>query len=214
MVHLATNRERAIPEEFRSLLDGHKWHATSIAGLIGIVDSGAIELRPGYNSFCKVTLNAISLFDFGPTSTDIQSRGHWSEWCGYQQASKARARGDPQKHVGIWVRIDAAYSSENLLDAGTVHAMWKAHSVGTILPGVEGAHKGPLSIDTVDQVIVVSRNNLAEPHTWAGTPTPQTVRDVSAYIDSLPDEPLSVLELALSKARVKAEESHSGKRCE
>ena len=210
MVNWATNRERAIPDELWSLLEGHKWHATSIAGLMGILDSGSIELRQGHDSFCKVTLKAISLFDFGPTSVDIKSLGHWSEWCGYQQASRARARGDPQKQVGIWLRIDAAYVSENLLDAGTVRQMWKAHPDGKILPGVEAAHVGPLNIDKIDQVIVVSCKNLAEWRIWLGIPTSQSLAEVSAFIESLPTEPLSICELALLKARSTAARRHIG----
>ena len=205
MVDFATNRKRAIPDELWSLLCGHKWHATSMAGLIGIVDSGAIEVRPGYNSFCKTKLGAISLFDFGLTARDIESRGHWSEWCGFQQASKARACGFPEKEVGIWLQINDAYRSENLIDARTVRAKWKEHRVGNILPGIEGAHRGPLNVDHIDQVVVISRNSMAEPKTWAGTPTLETVGQISAYIDTLPAQPFSKVEQAMLNARQRPE---------
>ena len=203
MVEWVTNRERAIPDQLWALLYGHKWHATSILGLIGMVDSSAIMLRPGYNSFCKTELVAISLFDFGPTARDIKSGGHWSEWCGYQQASKARGLGFPEKQVGIWLRINDAYRSEKLIDACTVRAMWKKHLVGKILPGVEGAHQGPLNLDQIDQVVVMSQNNMAEPQAWSGMPTQETVDQISTYIDTLPAEPISQFQKAMLAVRAK-----------
>ena len=201
MVDWGTNRDRAIPGELWSLLYGHKWHATSFSGLIGIVDSGAVEVRPGYSSFCKRQLGAISLFDFGPTARDIKSGGHWSEWCGHQQASRARASGFPAKEIGIWLRIKDADRSENFIDARTLLAMWKENRVGKILPGVEGAHKGPLNTEQIDQIVVVSQRKMAEPATWVGRPTLETVGQISTYIDTLPPEPLSVWEQAMSYTR-------------
>ena len=83
MDNCGTNRENDVPDALWAVLTGHRWHATSLNGLHGVVQSGAIEIRPGYNGLCK-SLAAVSLFDFGPTAVDIKSGGHWTQWCGSQ----------------------------------------------------------------------------------------------------------------------------------
>ena len=148
-----TNLEHDVPDALWAVLCGHRWHATSLDGLRGIVDTGAIEIRSGYNGLCK-SLGAISLFDFGPTAVDIKSGGHWTQWCGSEQASLARLDGIPQKRVGVWLRVRDDYADDHLIDAGALHEIWKKN-MRNVIPEVEGGHGGPLAIAELDQVVVI-----------------------------------------------------------
>ena len=60
MDNSGTNREHDVPDVLWDALSGHRWHATSLEGLRGIVCTGAIEIRPGYNGLCK-SLDAATL---------------------------------------------------------------------------------------------------------------------------------------------------------
>ncbi len=143
MENTGTNREYSIPDELWDHLSGHRWHATSLKGLEGIVRTGAIEVRSGgYNGLCK-SMGAISLFDFGPSAEDIKSLGHWSEWCGDQQR---RRKGKPVKRVGIWLRLSDDYNNDRWIDAAALRKLSQKQLNKLVIPGVEAAHIGSLPV--------------------------------------------------------------------
>ena len=198
-----TNREHDVPDALWAVLTGHRWHATSLDGLRGVVQSGAIEKRPGYNGLCK-SLGAVSLFDFGPTAVDIKSLGHWTQWCGSQQASSAKLAGVAQKKVGVWVRVRDDYADDRLIDAAALHKIWMEKK-GNVIPGVEGGHLGPLGVAELDQIVVISALRLSAYRVWDSMPSAAVLEEVSDHIGHLPAEPLSRFELAYVRARQKRE---------
>ena len=203
-----TNLEHDVPDALWAVLCGHRWHATSLDGLRGIVDTGAIEIRSGYNGLCK-SLGAISLFDFGPTAIDIESRGHWTQWCGSEQASLARLNGIPQKRVGVWLRVRDDYADDHLIDAGALHEIWKKN-MRNVIPGVEGGHRGPLAITELDQVVVIPARRLAAFRFWEAAPSAAVLVEVSNHIEKLPAEPLSPLELVGVRVRQQRDRLQAG----
>ena len=203
MDNYGTNRKHDVPDALWDVLSGHRWHATSLDGLRGIVDSGAIEIRPGYNGLCK-SLGAVSLFDFGPTATDIESGGHWTNWCGPQQAASARAAGVPQKEVGVWLRVRDDYADDRLIDASAMRKIWtEKEDKPNIIPGVEGGHLGPIAVAEFDQIVVIRALCLSAYQVWDAMPSTGVLEEVSEHIDNLPAEPLSVWDLAVFRARQK-----------
>lgn len=208
MDNSGTNREHDVPDALWAVLSGHRWHATSPDGLRGIVHSGAIEIRPGYNGLCK-SLGAVSLFDFGPTAVDIKSGGHWTQWCGSEQASPARLAGVPQKMVGVWLRVRDDYADERLIDAAALRKIWMEKK-RNVVPGVEGGHLGPLAVAKLDQIIVISALHLSAYRVWNAMPSAPVLEEVSVHIDHLPAEPLSRIELAYVRGRRNRERLRSG----
>ena len=208
MDNSGTNREHDVPDALWAVLSGHRWHATSLDGLRGIVHSGAIEIRPGYNGLCK-SLGAVSLFDFGPTAADIKSGGHWTEWCGSQQAASDRVVGVPQKRVGVWLRVRDDYADDRLIDAAALREVWMENKLN-VIPGVEGGHRGPLAVAELDQIVVIGALHLSAYRVWNAMPSTGVLEEVSDYISHLPAEPLSRLELAYVRARQKRERLRSG----
>lgn len=208
MDNFGTNREHDVPDALWTVLSGHRWHATSLDGVRGIVHSGTIEIRPGYNGLCK-SLGAVSLFDFGPTAVDIKSGGHWTQWCGSEQASSARLAGVPQKRVGVWLRVRDDYADDRLIDAAALREIWMEEK-RNVIPGVEGGHLGPLAIAEVDQIVVISALRLSEYRVWDEMPSVAVLEDVSEHIDHLPAEPLSQFELGFVRARQKRERLRFG----
>ena len=194
MDNCGTNREHNVPDALWAVLTGHRWHATSLDGLCGVVQSGAIEIRPGYNGLCK-SLGAVSLFDFGPTAVDIKSLGHWTQWCGSQQASSAKLAGVAQKKVGVWLRVRDDYADDRLIDAAALRMIWMEKK-GNVIPGVEGGHRGPLGVAELDQIVVIPALRLSAYRVWDSMPSAAVLEEVSDHIGHLPAEPLSRFELA------------------
>jgi len=210
MDNSGTNREHDVPDALWAVLSGHRWHATSLDGLRGIVDSGAIEIRPGYNGLCK-SLDAVNLFDFGPTAVDIKSLGHWTEWCGSQQAVSDRAVGVPQKRVGVWLRVRDGYADDRLIDAATLRKIWMENEKKlNVIPGVEGGHRGLLAVAELDQIVVIGALCLSAYRVWDAMPSAGVLEEVSDHIDNMPADPLSSLELAHVRARQKRERLGTG----
>ncbi len=203
MDNFGTNRQHDVPDTLWAVLSGHRWHATSLDGLRGIVHSGAIEIRPGYNGLCK-SLGAVSLFDFGPTAVDIKSGGHWTQWCGSEQASSARLSGVPQKKISVWLRVRDDYADDRLVDAAALHKIWIEKKLN-VIPGVEGGHLGPLVVGELDQIVVIAALRLTAYRTWDAMPSTAILEEVSDHIDNLPAEPLSSFDLAYVRARQKRE---------
>ena len=201
MDNSGTNRQHGVPNALWAVLSGHRWHATSLEGLRGIVHSGTIEIRPGYNGLCKL-LGAVSLFDFGPTAVDIKSGGHWTQWCGFEQASSARLSGSPQKKIGIWLRVRDDYADDRLIDAAALREIWMKKK-RNVIPGVEGGHLGPLGVAEIDQIVVIAALCLSSYRVWDAMPSATVLKEVSNHIGHLPAEPLSRLELAYVRARQK-----------
>ena len=197
-----TNREYGIPDALWEVLGGHRWYVTSLDGLRGIVYTGSIDIRPGHESLCR-SLGAISLFDFGHSSEDVKSLGHWSEWCGSQQASRARLAGIPEKRVGVWLRVRDGYIDERVIDACELRRVWKKNLANRIIPGVEGGHVGPLAIAELNQVVAVSAVRMDEFGAWGGVPSAAIVDEVARFVENMPAEPLSHFEQVA--ARVRAE---------
>ena len=201
MDNSGTNRQHNVPDPLWAVLSGHRWHATSLDGLRGIVLAGAIEIRPGYNGLCK-SLGAVSLFDFGPTAIDIKSGGHWTQWCGSEQASSARLAGIPRKKVGVWLRVRDDYTDDRLIDAAALRKIWMEKKCN-VIPGVEGGHLGPLVVAEVDQIVVIAALSLSAYRVWDAMPSLAVLEEVSDHIGRLPAEPLSRVELAYVQARQK-----------
>ena len=208
MDNSGTNREHDVPNALWAVLSGHRWHATSLDGLRGIVHSGAIEIRPGYNGLCK-SLGAVSLFDFGPTAVDIKSGGHWTEWCGFQQAASERVVGVPQKRVGVWLRVRDDYADDRLIDAASLREIWMENKLN-VIPGVEGGHRGPLAVAELDQIVVIGASDLSAYRVWDAMPSAEVFEEASDHIDNLPAEPLSHFELARVRVRQRQERLRSG----
>ena len=208
MDNYGTNREHDVPDALWAVLTGHRWHATSLDGLRGIVHSGAIEIRPGYNGLCK-SLGAVSLFDFGPTAVDIKSGGHWTQWCGFQQASSARQAGIPQKRVGVWLRVRDDYADDRLIDAAALRKIWMENKLN-VVPGVEGGHLGSLVVAELDQIVVIAALRLSAYRVWDAMPSAAVLEEVSDHIGNLAAEPLSGLQLAYVRARQKRERLRCG----
>ena len=208
MDNSGTNRQHDVPDTLWAVLSGHRWHATALDGLRGIVHSGAIEIRCGYNGLCK-SLGAVSLFDFGPTAVDIKSGGHWTQWCGSEQASSARLGGIPQRRVGVWLRVRDDYADDRLIDAAALREIWMEKK-SNVVPGVEGGHLGPLGVAALDQIVVIAALRLAAFQVWDAKPSAAVLEEVSGHIGDLPEEPLSRLELAFVRAREKRERLRSG----
>ncbi len=203
MDNYGTNREHNVPDALWAVLSGHRWHATSLDGLRGIVHSGAIEIRPGYNGLCK-SLGAVSLFDFGPTAFDIKSGGHWTSWCGFQQAASDRVVGVPQKRVGVWLRVRDDYADDRLIAAAALREIWMENK-RNVVPGVEGGHRGPLAVAELDQIVVIAASDLSAYWVREAMPSAGVLEEVSDHINNLPDEPLAPFELAHVRARQKRE---------
>ena len=208
MDNCGTNREHDVPDALWAVLASHRWHATSLDGLRGVVHSGAIEIRPGYNGLCK-SLGAVSLFDFGPTAVDIKSGGHWTQWCGSAQASSARLGGVAQKRVGVWLRVRDDYADDRLIDAAALRKIWMENK-RNVIPGVEGGHLGPLAVAELDQIVVIAAVSLSVYRVWDAMPSAAVLEEVSDHIGKLPAEPLSPFEHAHARARQKQERLRSG----
>lgn len=208
MDNSGTNRQHDVPDTLWAVLSGHRWHATSLDGLCGIVAAGAIEICPGYNGLCK-SLGAVSLFDFGPTAVDIKSGGHWTQWCGSEQASSARVAGVPQKKVGVWLRVRDDYADDRLIDAAALHKIWMEKKLN-VIPGVEGGHLGSLAVAELDQIVVIAALRLSAYRVWDAMPSAAVLEEVSDHIGHLPAEPLSGIALAYARARQKRERLRSG----
>ena len=205
MDNSGTNRDHNVPDALWAVLSGHRWHATSLDGLRGIVDAGTIEIRCGYNGLCK-SLNAVSLFDFGSTAVDIKSGCHWTQWCGSEQASRARLAGVPQKRVGVWLRMRDDYATDRLIDAGALREIWmKEKEKRNVIPGVEAGHVGPIAITRLDQTVVIAAVRLAAFRIWDAPPSAALFENVSNHIRNLPAEPLSRFEVAHARSRQKHE---------
>lgn len=203
MDNTGTNREYSIPDELWNYLSGHRWHATSLKGLEGIVRSGSIKVKPeGYNRLCK-SMEVICLFDFGSSSEDIKSLGHWSEWCGHHQTTVERKAGMPAKRVGIWLRLRDDYNNDRLIDAAALRKISQEHLDKLVIPGVEAAHLGSLPVSKLDQVVVVRKNFLEDFKVWKSIPKTNILKEVHEHISSLPEEPFSMFEAAFLKARKK-----------
>ena len=76
-------------------------------------------------------------FDFGDTSRDCTSLGHWSEWCGYQQAKNETDEAKVQ--MGVWLEVkvelfdkqfytaeEVGKESQALINSGTVSTVGRS----------------------------------------------------------------------------------------
>ena len=140
------------------ILDGKLWHATSVLGLRGILAKRCI--RPGgrYKSSFVQAREWVSLFDFGPSSTDESGQfGRWSPWFGAEHDAK----------LSVWIEVDRNEGKERIVDAEGLRLMWHEEMArrrregengpwpGTIFPGVEGAYAGAVPIDVLKRAVVM-----------------------------------------------------------
>ena len=141
-----------LPEQLWKRLDGLLWHATEASGLSKILADG--EIRPGVgdrykNAFCR-GLGSVSLFDLGPTAVDVEGQfSNWAGWFGHQQNAR----------FAIWLEIDRAGASDDLLDAGAARRKWHEKQCKQIIPGVEACHRGPIPVALVGTVLLIARDN-------------------------------------------------------
>lgn len=139
-----------LPEGLWQQLDGRLWHATCLTGLSGILAEGQIRLYgTRYAKSAARKVEAVSLFDFGPTSDSAPSLpmfDNWNAWFGSHQACRVTA----------WLEIDRSRVAERLWDAGSVRRWWKEEGENRkFFAGVEAFHIGPVPIADVTGCLLV-----------------------------------------------------------
>ena len=88
--------------------------------------------------------------------------GHWSEWCGHQQAISERSKGIPVKSIGIWLRLRDDYIDDRLIDTAALRKISQEQLNKLVIPSVEATHIGSLPVSKLDQTVVVRKNCLAD----------------------------------------------------
>lgn len=138
------------PSALWTVLDGGLWHATGPSELARIIDDGEIRVfRTRYkNSLCK-EIDAVSLFDFGPSATDRDQYKNWNNWFGTAQKSR----------VAIWLEIDRAGVLANILDAAEAYKLWKFDESRKLFCGVEACHKGTISVAAISSILLIDRDD-------------------------------------------------------
>lgn len=147
-----------LPDALWAILDGRLWHATSPAGLQGIMSDGAIRIvgHRYASSFCRAA-DSVSLLDFGPAAAHFEHQfDNWFGWFGRQQDCR----------IPVWIEIDRSAVAPNLLDAGEARQRWRAQLAAQpvpfgmqIIPGVEACHRGPLPISSIRSVLLIDRHD-------------------------------------------------------
>jgi hypothetical protein len=133
-------------------LDGRLWHATSPAGLEGILTSGEIRItsRRYAGSLC-LSLNGVCLFDFGPSAAVVERQlNNWYGWFGQQQNCR----------VSAWLEIDRDAVRLALRDAGQIRVLGRTTPGRLYIPGVEACHVGPVPMEALRSVLLIDRHDL------------------------------------------------------
>ena len=141
-----------LPSSLWNALDGGLWHATSPAGLKGILQDGEIRVfRDRYlNSLCK-KLCGVSLMDFGASASDRPGQfRNWSGWFGHQQDCR----------VAVWIEINRQTVSSSLLNAEAARALLSKGNHGRqLIPGVEACHRGAIPATALAGILCVDRHD-------------------------------------------------------
>ena len=176
-----SNKQHNVPDALWAVLVWHRWRATSVDGLRGIVEDGKIKPGSHYGSVCG-SLGAVSIFDFGPRAKDCGLCEHWSRWCGRHQAELVSLGSYSGNTAGVWLRVQDAYASPDMIDP---EALWERSESQwhlKIMRGVEGAHMGALQTSEIDQVVVIDESMTFR--VWDGGPS-EVVDEVTQYVNAL-----------------------------
>jgi hypothetical protein len=170
-----------LPNALWQHLDGRLWHATSYAGLKGILADGEIRVVGcRYTNSLARLVDGISLFDFGPSATLCDSQfSNWIGWFGRQQECR----------VPIWLEIDRHSVADNLIDAGAFYALWReCHLSSRVIPGVEACHRGPLPTSAVTAALLIDRYDHGRFHHLAA-PIDHLLERLVEFERALPPPP-------------------------
>ena len=156
-----TNLDRYLPEELWNKLDGRVWHATSLRRAKAILKCSEIRVQEdGYHGLNKYK-GRICVFDFGNTSRDCFSQGHWSEWCGYQQAISEG--NDAKVKIGVWLEVKVELLDKKFYTAKEVGEESQAlinsgngkHS--RHIPGCEGGIEGRIAVEAIGEGLAITQ---------------------------------------------------------
>ena len=182
MADWPSNSQHHVPDALWAALVWHRWHATAVDGLRGIVEDGIIKAGSHYDSVCG-SLGAVSIFDFGSRAKDCRLLEHWSRWCGRYQAEQVSLGSYSGKAAGVWLRVRDAYAGSGMIDPETLWECSKSQWFLKIMRGVEGAHMGVLPMSEIDQVVVTDESMAFR--VWDSGPS-EVVDEVTQYVDALP----------------------------
>ena len=150
------------------ILSGGLWHATSLNGLLGIIEDGVIRPGEKYKSSFAGARKWVSLFDFGPTARDEWGQWkNWNQWFGSAELDNECCRWENFKqwcdktYFSAWLEIDREAGASKVVEAEALRRCWdKAPEkssgetwLGQYIPGVEGAFKGNLPTCLVMRVV-------------------------------------------------------------
>src|SRR5713101_4436516 len=151
-----------LPPELRE----HLWHTTLPHRYEAILRTGSIVPNPNipdserwktsggpkYYPYVRV-LGGVSLFDFRSFDPVAYSEKYpissWREFVPYRRDWGS----------AIWLQIDRSQIGSSFIDADTLVAKWKEDNAygHTIMPRIEAAHIGPLSLCVVTRVLQVGK---------------------------------------------------------
>lgn len=142
-----------VPEQLWAALNGGLWHATSLAGLRGIIAAREIRIIGAryHGSFCRSKM-AVSLIDFGDAASP--SKMQWNNvlgWFGQQQGSR----------VAVWLEIDRSDVSDYLLDSFVARELWLSCPSSTFIPGLEACHCGPIPMAAIPNLVLIDGHDRA-----------------------------------------------------
>ena len=167
------------PSSLWETLDQRLWHATSSQGLEGILNDGEVRITGDrYTGSLSRHLRCVSLFDFGPTAVKFENQfEHMCGWLGHQQKSR----------IAIWLEVDRDAASDNILDAGTMHKIWKEQKK-QLIPGFEAGHKGSIPLCRLKGALLIDYhdNSLS---TYHGGVNEGLICELEEFEQSLPSPP-------------------------
>lgn len=140
-------------------LDGRLWHATSVAGLEGILREGIIrpDATTRHHAAYVRSIGAVSVFDLAEPDSGISIiASHWSHWCRGEIATP------------YWLEIDRAAVAGQYLDPRETLRRWRKRPEpdGTpetrLIANIEAAHVGPIPIASIIDIVAVDDGRQAE----------------------------------------------------
>ncbi len=157
--------------ELLPVLGNGIWHTTSEARYQGILKSKSIQPEPGipdserwhtlagakHYPYAR-SLGGVSLFDFQGFDPESYSTKYplssWREFVPFRR----------QWGVAIWLEVERSKVGDSYISPEALLERWKkAESWGhNLLPLLEAAHIGPISITAISKVLAVSENGYKE----------------------------------------------------
>lgn len=143
-----------LPDSLWEALNYRLWHATSLEGLKGIVESGEIRVGDRYENSLGRHLGCVSIFDFGPTAKDYDQYRNWNAWFGHEQKSR----------VAVWLEIDRDATADKVNDAETTRTIWHENKLykKRLIPGVEASYKGVIPLSVLKGALLIDQHDLIE----------------------------------------------------